>query len=81
MARDDELIEDNSIGEIQTASISVGQALTELESAMRELGIDRRSSMPQDKNCLEYRLRDAHANLEGAENELREEAGYAGRAS
>ena len=72
----DELIEDNSIGEIQTASISAGQALSELESAMRELGIDRRSSMPQDVNCLEYRLRDAHASLQGAEDELREEAGY-----
>ena len=68
----DELVNENSTGTVQSASIDVGASLSQLESAMKQLGIDRRSSMPQDVNSLEYRLRDAHANLQGAKNELEE---------
>lgn len=70
---DDPLLEDISIGRIQTSAIDVENALESLEAAMSNLDIDRRASMPQDKNSLEYRLRDAHANLQGAKNELQDE--------
>lgn len=68
----DELIADRSSGEIRMAAFSAEESLDKLESIIKHLGIDRRSSMPQDKNCLEYRLRDAHASLQGATNELKE---------
>ena len=71
-----DLIDENAIGVVQDASISVGHSLSELEAAMSTLGIDRRTAMPDDEDSLEYRLRAAHAKLKSAENELREEAGY-----
>ncbi|AGM11994.1 hypothetical protein DNAM5_136 [Haloarcula californiae tailed virus 1] len=75
MSEDDEMIQENSVGEIQTATIDLADAVEEVEQALDTLGVDRRTSMPQDQNCLEYRIRDAHALLTGAKNQLADEAG------
>lgn len=72
----DELIADMSVGMVQNTSITAEEALEQLERLMSQLDIDRRTSMPNDPNSLEYRLRDAHANLQGVERELKAEAGY-----
>lgn len=72
----DDLLTEQSIGEVQDASISLGQSLTELDSVMSSLGIDRRTAMPDDESSLEYRLRQAYQHLSESEDELREEAGF-----
>lgn len=69
----DELVEENGGGVVQTAAISAEDSVDALEAAMSILGIDRRSAMPDDEECLEYRLRDAHDQLTSAAIELNEE--------
>ncbi len=73
----DDLIEDCSIGEKQTAAVALANALEEIERACDALGIDRRTSMePLPVNSIEYRLRDGRNMVEGVKNELADDVGY-----
>lgn len=71
----DQLVEENSAGTIQTATVDLADAVDEVEQALDSLDVDRRTSMPQDEDSLEYRIRDAHALLTDAKDQLADEAG------
>lgn len=76
MSDEDPLIEQSAYGSIETATIDVDNAEKQIQAALKQLGVDRRSSMPDDEDCLEYRLRSALDEINDVKEELSEEVNY-----
>jgi len=76
MSDNDPLIEESGYGSIETAALDVDNSEKQIQAALKQLGVDRRSSMPDDEECLEYRLRSALDEINDVKEELADEVNY-----
>jgi hypothetical protein len=67
----DPLFEDTSIGVLEVEQYSLEDTLESLEATMKNLGIDRRSSMPDDG--AEADLRKAYNHMNDAKDAMKTE--------
>lgn len=67
-------LQEVSWGALGAAQYDTEDALESLDDLLSNLGVDRRTAMPDDEESAEYRLRRAYALIESVKDDAEAEA-------